>query len=80
MVSLDGKIGLAEAIGCDLGDRDSIAEMVTRAAERFDGLDVLVNNAGAIETAFTAEPARGAPRSPRRSWTRSTRSIRRRCG
>ncbi|MFF4503472.1 SDR family NAD(P)-dependent oxidoreductase [Streptomyces sp. NPDC001401] len=58
----------AEAIVCDLRDRDSIAEMVTRAAERFDGLDVLVNNAGVIETAFTAEPARGVDSLPEEVW------------
>ena len=40
----------AEAIVCDLRDRDQVAAMVARAAERFDGLDVLVNNAGVIET------------------------------
>ncbi|MEU3782878.1 SDR family NAD(P)-dependent oxidoreductase [Streptomyces sp900129855] len=49
----------AEAIVCDLRVRDSIAEMVARTAEHFDGLDVLVNNAGVIETAFTTEPDRG---------------------
>ena len=58
----------AEAIVCDLRDRDGIAEMVTRAAERFEGLDVLVNNAGVIETAFTAEPARGVDALPEEVW------------
>ncbi|GAA3774832.1 SDR family oxidoreductase [Streptomyces coacervatus] len=58
----------AEAIVCDLRDRDSIAEMVTRAAERFDGIDVLVNNAGVTETAFTAEPARGVDSLAEEVW------------
>ncbi|MFC8516503.1 SDR family NAD(P)-dependent oxidoreductase [Streptomyces sp. NPDC057257] len=48
----------AETIVCDLRDGHSIDEMVTRTARRFDGLDVLVNNAGVIETAFTTEPDR----------------------
>ncbi len=43
----------AEAISCDLRDRDQIKAMVDRATERFDGLDVLVNNAGVIETTMT---------------------------
>lgn len=58
----------AEAIVCDLRVRDSVAEMVTRTAERFDGLDVLVNNAGVIETAFTAEPDRGVDALPEEVW------------
>jgi NAD(P)-dependent dehydrogenase (short-subunit alcohol dehydrogenase family) len=45
----------AEFIVCDLRDRDQIEAMVTRAADRFSGLDVLVNNAGVIETSLTAE-------------------------
>ena len=36
----------AEAIVCDLRVRDDIEAMVSRTAERFDGLDVLVNVAG----------------------------------
>jgi NAD(P)-dependent dehydrogenase (short-subunit alcohol dehydrogenase family) len=36
----------ADAITCNLRDRDQIRAMVGRATERFDGLDVLVNNAG----------------------------------
>jgi NAD(P)-dependent dehydrogenase (short-subunit alcohol dehydrogenase family) len=45
----------AEAIVYDVRDRDQIEAMVTRAAERLSGLDVLVNNAGIIETSLTAE-------------------------
>jgi NAD(P)-dependent dehydrogenase (short-subunit alcohol dehydrogenase family) len=45
----------AEAIACDLRDREQIASMVAQAVERFGGLDVLVNNAGVIETALAAE-------------------------
>jgi NAD(P)-dependent dehydrogenase (short-subunit alcohol dehydrogenase family) len=45
----------AHAVACDLRDRDQIEAMVAEAAERLGGLDVLVNNAGIIETAL-AEP------------------------
>jgi len=58
----------AEPVVCDLRVRDSIAEMVTHTAERFDGLDVLVNNAGVIETAFTAEPVRGVDSLSEEVW------------
>jgi NAD(P)-dependent dehydrogenase (short-subunit alcohol dehydrogenase family) len=47
----------AEAIEVNLRDRDQIEAMVARAARRFDGLDVLFNNAGIIETALTGESA-----------------------
>jgi NAD(P)-dependent dehydrogenase (short-subunit alcohol dehydrogenase family) len=47
----------AHAIGCDLRDRDQIAAMVAEAAERLGGLDVLVNNAGIIESTLTADCA-----------------------
>jgi NAD(P)-dependent dehydrogenase (short-subunit alcohol dehydrogenase family) len=58
----------AEAIVCDLRMRDSIAAMVTRTADLFDGLDVLVNNAGVIETAFTAEPDRSVDSLAEEVW------------
>lgn len=58
----------AEAIVCDLRVRDSIADMVTRTAERFDGLDVLVNNAGVIETAFTTAADRGVDSLSEEVW------------
>ena len=44
-------------IDCDLRDRDQIEAMVESAAAHFGGLDVLVNNAGIIETTMTAECA-----------------------
>jgi NAD(P)-dependent dehydrogenase (short-subunit alcohol dehydrogenase family) len=43
----------AEAITCNLRDRDQIRAMVGLVAEHFDGLDILVNNAGVIETTMT---------------------------
>jgi NAD(P)-dependent dehydrogenase (short-subunit alcohol dehydrogenase family) len=43
----------AEGIVCDLRDRDQIAAAVARTVERFDGIDVLANNAGIIETSLT---------------------------
>jgi NAD(P)-dependent dehydrogenase (short-subunit alcohol dehydrogenase family) len=43
----------AAAMTCDLRDRDQIEAMVAEAVAAFGGLDVLVNNAGIIETALT---------------------------
>jgi NAD(P)-dependent dehydrogenase (short-subunit alcohol dehydrogenase family) len=54
---IDAAGGEAISIGCDLRDRDQIAAMVKQAAHSFGGLDVLVNNAGVIETALTTETA-----------------------
>ena len=44
----------AFAIACDLRDRDQIEAMVATTVDRFGGLDVLVNNAGVIETNLTS--------------------------
>jgi NAD(P)-dependent dehydrogenase (short-subunit alcohol dehydrogenase family) len=43
----------AVAIACDLRDRDQIEAMIAEAVAAFGGLDVLVNNAGIIETSLT---------------------------
>ena len=43
----------AEFIRCDLRDRDQIEMMVEQVARRFGGIDVLHNNAGVLERAFT---------------------------
>jgi NAD(P)-dependent dehydrogenase (short-subunit alcohol dehydrogenase family) len=47
----------ALVIECDLRDRDQIAAMVDTTVERFGALDVLVNNAGIIESHLTASRA-----------------------
>jgi NAD(P)-dependent dehydrogenase (short-subunit alcohol dehydrogenase family) len=47
----------AAAIVCDVRDRDQVEAMVARAVEDLGGLDVLVNNAGVIETSLTSETA-----------------------
>ena len=47
----------ALAIECDLRDRDQIAAMVDTTVEQFGALDVLVNNAGIIESHMTASRA-----------------------
>ena len=47
----------AEAIGVDLRDPAQIKAMVAHATQRFDGLDLLFNNAGIIETSLTDECA-----------------------
>jgi NAD(P)-dependent dehydrogenase (short-subunit alcohol dehydrogenase family) len=47
----------AIAIECDLRDRDQIEAMVATTVERFGALDVLVNNAGIIESHLTESRA-----------------------
>lgn len=47
----------ALAIECDLRDRDQIQAMVETTVERFGALDVLVNNAGIIESHLTTSRA-----------------------
>jgi len=47
--------GKALAVKLDVREEDQIAEAVAAAAERFGGIDVLVNNASAIFLAGTAE-------------------------
>jgi NAD(P)-dependent dehydrogenase (short-subunit alcohol dehydrogenase family) len=47
----------AAAIVCDLRERDQIAAMIDETVARFGGLDVLVNNAGLIETSLSADTA-----------------------
>jgi NAD(P)-dependent dehydrogenase (short-subunit alcohol dehydrogenase family) len=47
----------AEAITCDLRDPGQIRAMVDATVERFGGLDVLVNNAGIIESQLTSDCA-----------------------
>ncbi len=41
----------AHGITCDLRDRDQIRAMVAETADYFDGLDIVVNNAGIIHSA-----------------------------
>jgi NAD(P)-dependent dehydrogenase (short-subunit alcohol dehydrogenase family) len=40
----------AFAVACDVRDEDSVISAVAQVVERFGGLDLLVNNAGAFET------------------------------
>ena len=40
----------AHGITCDLRDRDQIRAMVAETADYFDGLDIVVNNAGIIRS------------------------------
>ena len=47
----------AEAIEVNLRERDQIEAMVARAVGAFDGLDMLCNNAGIIETSLTDQCA-----------------------
>jgi NAD(P)-dependent dehydrogenase (short-subunit alcohol dehydrogenase family) len=47
----------ALAIECDVRDRDQILAMVETTVEQFGALDVLVNNAGIIESHLTADCA-----------------------
>jgi NAD(P)-dependent dehydrogenase (short-subunit alcohol dehydrogenase family) len=47
--------GTGIPVACDLRDREQIESMLAEVARAAGGLDVLVNNAGVIETAFTSE-------------------------
>ena len=46
--------GHALAVPCDIRDEEQVRAAVTKAVERFGGIDVLVNNASAIHLADTA--------------------------
>jgi len=51
--------GTALAIQCDLRDEDRITSAVSQAAEQFGGIDILINNASAINlTPTEATPAK----------------------
>jgi citronellol/citronellal dehydrogenase len=51
--------GIALPIQCDLRDEDQIAAAVNQAAEEFGGIDILINNASAINlTPTEATPAK----------------------
>ena len=47
--------GQALPLVCDIRDGDAVAEAVARAADRFGGIDIVVNNASAISLTGTAE-------------------------
>jgi NAD(P)-dependent dehydrogenase (short-subunit alcohol dehydrogenase family) len=47
----------ALGLACDLRDREQIAATVDATVDRFGALDVLVNNAGVIETSLSTECA-----------------------
>jgi NAD(P)-dependent dehydrogenase (short-subunit alcohol dehydrogenase family) len=49
--------GEAHYIHCDVRDVGQVEALMTGAAERFGGIDVLHNNAGVHESAFTTELA-----------------------
>src|SRR5438094_6770867 len=45
--------GTALPVPCDIRDEVAVAEAVTRTADRFGGIDILVNNASAISLTGT---------------------------
>ncbi|MEZ5963802.1 MAG: NAD(P)-dependent oxidoreductase [Planctomycetota bacterium] len=47
--------GRALAVACDIRDAEQVQAAVTRAAEVFGGIDILVNNASAISLTGTAQ-------------------------
>ena len=51
--------GEAHAFPGDAGDADAIEAVVNAAADRFDGLDVLINNAGTIDPIARIDAADG---------------------
>lgn len=52
---LDPDAAESLALHCDVGDADSVAQMVATASERFGRIDVLVNNAAVDHTASTID-------------------------
>ncbi len=46
-IETSGASGHALAVECDVTDRDAVEALVDATVEEFDGIDVLVNNAGA---------------------------------
>ena len=58
----------AEVIGVDLRDATEVEAMVDRAAATFGGLDVLVNNAGVIDTAFAPAGQCTVDQLPEAAW------------
>jgi NAD(P)-dependent dehydrogenase (short-subunit alcohol dehydrogenase family) len=57
-----------EAVACDLRERDGIAALAEHCDERFGGLDVLVNNAGIIETQLTGPENCAVDTLPEEVW------------
>ena len=56
---IDAAGGVALPIQCDLRDEDQIAASIAKAAETFGGIDILINNASAINLTKTeATPAK----------------------
>jgi citronellol/citronellal dehydrogenase len=47
--------GKAMAVQCDIRDEMQIENAVTKAVERFDGIDILINNASAISLTSTEQ-------------------------
>jgi NADP-dependent 3-hydroxy acid dehydrogenase YdfG len=52
--------GMAESVVADVTDRTAMAAMAARALDRFDAIDVMVNNAGVMPLAFYADHAEAA--------------------
>ncbi len=46
--------GVAEGLHVDVGDEDSVADLVRQSLERFGGVDILVNNAGIMRPDIVA--------------------------
>ena len=59
--------GEAIGIACDMGNRAQILAMVAQAAERFGGIDILVNNAQGFGT--RAQPRVANPPTPLEDFT-----------
>lgn len=56
---IEAAVGVALPIQCDLRDEDQIAASIAKAAETFGGIDILINNASAINLTKTeATPAK----------------------
>ncbi len=56
-VAATGTAGRVKVVATDVGDHESVAQMVARSVEEFGGVDILVNNVGwTVDRLFLEKP------------------------